>query len=209
MRGYDFADEIVVSDGGSRDDSVSILKEYPKVRLLHFTQQETVNRQTWNPDAPHMNFVLDAAKELEPDFLLFDDMDCVPTKALRESARDIFQDAYELQKYQVNAFRLYMWGEKQYFPYMNRNFDSLYTSLWGWNPSKLDIHADENIRHGTLVGLSDDIFRLQEPYSLLHKSWNPKTIKKKIKRYNALGLPMEHPLDFAGEPELLPSWAVE
>jgi glycosyltransferase involved in cell wall biosynthesis len=214
LRGYDFCDSIVISDGGSTDYSVDIIKYHqkynPKIHLLNFDGRETVNGVTWNPDAPHMNFVLDYAKSLEPTFLIFDDMDCVPTKSLREAARDMFQEVYELQDYQINAFRLYMWGDKQYFPYLNRDFDDNYTSLWAWQPSKLDIHADESIRHGTLVGLTEEnLFKLKIPYSLLHKSYGPETIDAKLERYNALGLTMYHPLQTNGELRDLPEWAVE
>lgn len=211
MRGYDFADEIVVSDGGSTDGSLELLNKYPKITLLHFEQQETINGQTWNPDAPHMNYVLNWAKTLEPDWLIFDDMDDVPNIMLREGARDIFENAFILQYSQINAFRLYMWGDDQYFPYMNRNFDEQYRSLWAWNPKKIDIFADMSIKHGTLLGFADNsnIMKLVTPYVLLHKSWNPETIQAKVKRYNKLGLPMNHPLEFAGEPQPLPDWAVE
>ena len=210
MRGYDFADTIVVSDGGSTDGSVELLRTYPKVKLIHFNGGETVNGVFWNTDAPHMNFVLDAAKELCPDWLIFDDMDCVPTLDLRLAARDMFREVYELQDYQINAFRLYMWGDDQYFPFMNRGFDFDYTSLWAWQPKVLDIHADPNVHHGTLTGLTKrNLFKLKPPYCLLHKSWHPDTIDDKIKRQNAVGIQMEHPLKFAGTPEPLPEWARE
>ena len=210
LRGYDFADSIVVSDGGSTDNSVSLLKRNGKVILHHFTEKETVNGETWNPDASHMNFVLDKAKELEPDWLIFDDMDCVPTAELRQVARGVFQDVYELQDYQVDAFRLYLWGDTEYFPYMNRDFDESYRSLWAWQPKHRDIRADDLVRHGTLVGLSEkNTFKLKVPYALLHRSWSPETIDRKVARYNALGLHMDHPLSFAGKPEPLPLWAIE
>lgn len=206
MRGYDFADMVVVSDGGSTDGSVELLKTFPKVQLLHFDSQETVNGETWNEDAPHMNFVLDAAKKLEPDWLIFDDMDCCPNKDLHNIARPFF-DVIDDRHIQVNAFRLYMWGDDMYFPYMNRNFNPDYTSLWAWRPNRIDIRADESVRHGTLIGTISNPYRLEVPYCLLHYSWHPDTVQKKIDRYNALGLPMEHPLDFAGTPEVLPEWA--
>jgi glycosyltransferase involved in cell wall biosynthesis len=214
LRGYDFCDHIVVSDGGSTDYSVDIIKYHqkynPKIHLLNFDHHVIVDGHYFNEDAPHMNFVLDAAKELKPDWLIFDDMDCVPTKTLRECARDMFREVYELQDYQINAFRLYLWGDTQYFPYLNRDFDDAYTSLWAWQPDKLDIRADESIRHGTLVGLTEkNLFRLKTPYSLLHKSYGPDTIDKKLERYNALGLPMLHPLETNGELRDLPSWAIE
>lgn len=208
LLGYHFADTIVVSDGGSTDGSLELLKRHPRVKLVHFSQQETVNGQTWNPDAPHINFVLDEAKRLDPDWLILDDMDDIPNWGLSEFARLLFSTAHP-RHVQINAFRLYMWGEKEYFPYMNRNFDAAYTSLWAWKPKELDIRADPNVRHGTLLGLHPDPLKLDTPFCLLHKSWSPETVQAKIDRYNALGLPMQHPFEFAGKPEPLPEWAHE
>lgn len=205
LRGYSFADEIVISDGGSTDGSVELLKG--RVNLIQFSETETLNGHTWNPDAPHMNFVLDAAKSLDPDWLIFDDFDCVPTLDLRQVARDVFRDA---DNDQINAFRLYLWGEKQYFPLMNNYFDPIYTSLWAWQPKRLDIRANLNLRHGTLTGLAtESIKRLETPFSLLHKSWHPNTINDKINKYNAVGIEMSHPTTFAGSPEKIPLWAYE
>lgn len=206
MRGYDFADQVIVSDGGSEDDSVLILKKYPKVQLHHFREYEVRNGHRWNPDAPHMNYVLDKAKELEPDFVIFDDMDCVPNYILRDNARYILETCTQPQ---VNAFRLYMWGDDQYFPDMNNHFDPNYTSLWAWKPKEIDIHADPDIRHGTFVGISSNHHKIEIPMCLLHKSWHPDTIEKKMEHYNKLDLPMRHPFDFAGNLERLPSWASE
>lgn len=210
LRGYDFADRIVISDGGSTDGSFYTLslaaRLFPKIKLIQFKEEETVNGETWNLDAPHMNYVINAAKELEPDFLIFDDFDCVPNGGLRENARAFLENC---DNPQVNAFRLYLWGDKCYFPSMNDNFNPRYRSLWAWKPKEIDIHADESVRHGTLVGLTDDYCGIDPPMCLLHKSWHPKTIKAKIRRYNALGLQMHHPLTFAGTPVALPEWAVE
>lgn len=211
INGYSFANTIVISDGGSTDGSVEIIKAHPlykdKVRLLHFTEQETVGEQTWNPDAPHMNYVLDAAKELKPDWLIFDDADDVPNKRLWEDARSILENCHDTQ---ANVFRLYLWGETgMYFPYMNRHFNPDYVSLWAWRPAHLDIHADESVRHGTLVGTTPGHYKILPPYCLLHRSWYPDTINAKVDRYNTLGLPMQHPNEFAGQLQLLPDWVGE
>lgn len=206
LKGYDFADTIVISDGGSDDNSVDILRKSPKVKLYHFDQEETVNGETWNLDNPHINFVLDKAKEEEPDWLIFDDCDCVPNKLLRESARQLLEN---FASPQVNAYRLYMWGNDLYFPKLNGYFKGNLKSLWAWRPDKVDIRADESLRHGGLIGLSDDFYGIEPPMCLLHKSWHPDTIEKKVARYNALGLNMDNPLSFAGTPEALPEWARE
>lgn len=206
MRGYDFADQIVVSDGGSTDDSVSILKKYSKVQLHHFDQQQNINGELFNPDNPHINFVLNKAKELDPDWIIFDDMDDVPNYLLREKARDYLCEG---QIGQVNAFRLYMWGDTEYFPLMNDYFNIQYTSLWAWSPKVVDIHANENEWHGTLVGLMKNPYNLEPPMCLLHRSWQPDTVDAKVERYRKVGIQTSHPFNFAGDPVPLPEWAHE
>ena len=208
LHGYSFADQIVISDGGSTDNSVKLLENRDKVKLFHFDEEETVNGVTWNPDAPHMNFVLDKAKELDPDWLIFDDFDDVPNYLLRENARYLFEEVVDAS--QVNAFRLYLWGDTQFFPKMNNHFDPLYRSIWAWKPKEQDIYADMTKHHGTLVGTDDKTaYAIQLPMCLLHKSWHPDTIQEKIKFYTAVGIQMQHPFIFAGEPQILPEFARE
>jgi glycosyltransferase involved in cell wall biosynthesis len=206
LKGYDFADLIIVSDGGSRDNSVELLSGKEKVKLIHFDVRETINGETWNPDNPHLNFVINSAKAENPDWIILDDMDDVPNYLLREQAREILE---KCDKPQVDVFRLYMWGDSQYFPYMNRNFSPDYRSVWAWRPNIVNLRANESIHHGTLWGTMADGRGLDTPLCLLHKSWNPETIDAKIKRYTALGIDMGHPFTFCGELAALPEWAHE
>jgi glycosyltransferase involved in cell wall biosynthesis len=208
LYGYSFVDQLVVSDGGSTDESIAMLEKAKKVKLYHFEgREELENGYWWNPDAPHMNFVLNKAKELEPDWLIFDDLDDVPNHLLRENARYLFEDV--IKDTQVNAFRLYMWGETQFFPKMNNNFDPDYRSLWAWKPKHIDIHADEKVRHGTLVGLSDHLYGVNIPMCLLHYSWSPATIEQKLEHYKKVGFQMHHPFNMsnAKTPVNAPEWA--
>jgi len=206
LKGYSFADLIVVSDGGSTDRSLELLQNRTGVELINFTGGETVNGQFWNTDAPHMNFVIDQAKGHNPDWIIFDDMDCVPNRKLREGARE-YMETCDIP--QMNVFRLYMWGDDEYFPHMNRDFDENYTSLWAWKPQEVDIKADINVKHGTLLGLAKSPRVILPPAVLLHKSWHPDTVEAKMQRYKAIGLEMNHPLNFAGAPKKLPDYAKE
>jgi glycosyltransferase involved in cell wall biosynthesis len=206
MRGYDFADQIVVSDGGSMDRSVEMLLSYPKVKLIFFNQTETVNGETWNPDNQHANFVINAAKELEPDWLILDDMDDVPNYLLRENARLILETCGAVQ---VNAYRIYLWGSDQYFPQMNNYFASNMKSLWAWNPKWVDVRADETKRHGTYLGIHEAYHGIDVPMCLLHKSWHPDTIEAKMARYNKLGIEMRHPIESCGPIQKIEEWMVE
>ncbi len=206
LKGYSFADEIVISDGGSNDGSVEALEGRDKVTLLHFGEYEQIGDYRWNPDNTHMQFVIDSAKSLDPDWVIFDDFDDVPNYLLRKEARRLFEIAHAPQ---INAFRLYMWGDEQYFPQLNNNFDPAYKSLWAWQPKKRDIYIDQSQRHGTVLGVGDN-WGLDTPLCLLHKSWHPATIDDKITKYNAIGIPMSHPFQIAGgEPVPLPEWARE
>lgn len=213
LHGYSFADAIVISDGGSTDGSVELLKGNKKVVLHHFEEQVTVGDVTFNEDAPHMNFVIEKAKELDPDWLLFDDIDDIPNYLLRQNARYLFNEV--IAEPQVNAYRLYMWGIDQWFPKMNENFHPDYHSLWGWKPRELDICADGEIiegkkNHVSLVGMSNIYAKLAPPYCLLHFSWDEESVIEKQKRYDAMGIPFQHPFDMsiAGKPQPIPEWAV-
>lgn len=204
LRCYDWADKILISDGGSVDRSVELLTANPKVELRHFTETEFVNGETWNPDNPHINFIINEAKKLDPDWIVMDDMDDVPNKILQDNARGIFETT---NKPQINAFRLYLWGDEGFFPHMNRNFDPAYASRWAWNPRKIHIYADETMRHGTILGATSNYEFVDVPNCLLHRTWIPETVQAKVDRYNRLNLPTGHPFEFAGEVVPLPEWA--
>lgn len=214
IRGYQFADKIIISDGGSNNGVREYLAKlesinrpnFTYIEVLDFTEYITIAGVKWNPDNPHINFIIDKAKSYNPTWIILDDMDDVPNKNLRGDARWLLEDEPASQ---VNAFRLYMWGDKMFYPKMNNYFDPAYTSLWAWKPDELDIKADVNVKHGTIIGLSENPTSLDLPYCLLHKSWHPDTIDAKREKYNIIGIPMLPLSHFAGEPELLPDWAHE
>lgn len=206
VKGYSFASLIVVSDGGSSDGSLETWNSHPEVEVVPFPIKEIHEGHEWNPDSLHIQHAIDEGLKHKPDWIILDDLDDVPNQMLRENARHIMENCLLPQ---INAFRLYMWGDKEYFPKMNNWFHPSFRSLWAWKPSEITIETDKSERHGTLVGLTEDYHGIEIPMCLLHKSWHPLTVREKMKRYNAIGMPMHYPTSFAGEPEILPEWAVE
>lgn len=206
MKGYDFADRIIISEGGSVDGSAELFQKYPKAEVVPFPIKEVINGHEWNPDALHIQAAIDEGLKYNPDWIILDDLDCAPNFLLRQEARLLLS---QCDKPQVNAFRLYLWNDNRYFPSMNNYFDIKFTSLWAWRPDEINITTDKDVKHGTLVGLTDDHCNINIPFCLLHKSWDRKTITAKMKRYNEIGMEHHHPFQFAGKPVHLPEWACE
>ena len=208
IHGYSFADLIIVSDGGSIDNSLKLLRQYKNVKIIHFDEKMYYGDkgEHYNPDGSHLNFVINAGKEYEPTWEILDDIDDVPNSALKFQARNLLE---AVEYSQINAFRLYLWNDDQYFPKMNNNFHPDYTSLWAWKPNELNIWADGSTSHVTIRGLHPEPYKIEIPMCLLHKSWDGKTIEKKLERYGAMGIKTSHPFNFAGNPVDLPEWAHE
>lgn len=203
MKSYSWADIIVVIDGGSTDDTVKKLLEYSKVKIYVSPYRVEKNGYWHNPDNPNINYALQKGLDENPDFHILDDSDDFPNIELQKNARKIIE---ECQYPQINAFRFYMWNKDHYYPKMNNYFDINYTSIWGYYPNRMKIWADENVEHGTILGLTPNNYKIELPNCLLHYSWNSETIDKKIKRYNAIGLPMNRLEEFAGEMKPIEEW---
>jgi len=200
------ANEILVADGGSEDRTVEIAESFPNVTVLPFDQRIEVKGGHWiNPQGSHVNFLFEQARQRDPDWIIFDDCDCVPNYILQKEARGYLDKALSHDRPAVFVRRVYMWGEHYHFPDLHRPN----TSLWAFRRG-LNIHADtEDEWHLTMMQDDHNLsplrpfaLHLEFPQCLLHYSWpTEEAAQKKVKFYRESGVQptARHPKDFGGK----------
>ena len=219
------ADKILVADGGSEDDtlaSLALLTKHHDVDVRHFTERTEMENGYWrNNDADHINFLVDWAKEYEPDWIIHDDCDSRPNSMLCRHGRFFLE---QTDKNVVMTCRVYLFGEDRHFPHMMHlkpvEADNYMTSLWAWRPSTGLWFDDLPPAYTVMLGEkiagdlheTEEVLDLMPPYGLLHYTWeDEEQIAAKIKVYKESGLipHQKHPLQFAGPLKPLPEWAHE
>lgn len=209
LRGYEWADHIVLMDGGSTDRTMEIAIKHPKVLWLKFDKQVVLqpSGRVMNPENGHANALMHAASMLRPDWIVMDDCDCVPNYLLREQARTLIESE---SLNEIFAYRLYMWKREFYFPKM-----MVGKSLWAWRPDRVSIRGNEakdpfDIEYIHQFNWQSPRDELELPLCLLHDGWpDDARIEEKMKRYESWGRPQIYPLDAFGPAELLPEYARE
>lgn len=209
-RGYDWADLILVADGGSQDDTVALAQSFIKVRVRDFPLRVPMLGDPtgfMNPEPQHLNFIIDWAIEEEADWIILDGCDCWPNPTLKREARRILETSPQPS---VWLHRLYIWGDDEYFPKYN-----ICHSMWAWRPAELPIRWEEKTLScfdSEMIGgdLSLAIF-LDEPYCCLHYCFpDEEEVAAKMARYKAWGHDLVHPLKSIYAPsEPLPEWALK
>ncbi len=210
-RGYDWADMILIADGGSIDGTVKIANRFPNAHTRDFGHRIDIQGAPegfMNPEPEHINFLIDWAIEEGADWIVLDGADCWPNPHLKREARRLFE---ETDRDAVHLHRLYIWGTDEYFPKYNGGG----YALWAWRPDRLDIRCEENSDtcfDSQMVGI--DLLRaliLCPPFCLLHYfAPDEGAVQMKSRRYGAWGHPQVHPLDsIYAPPEPLPEWALK
>ncbi len=217
------ADKVLVADGGSEDRTLMIASAYPNVEVRHFEGRTELKKGHWrNNDSDHINFLIEWAKEYDPEWMILDDCDSRPNYKLRNYGREILNVT---KANVVMTCRIYLWGADQYFPHMMHlkpvNKYNYMTSLWAWKPETDLWTRDDDFPHYTLMigdkvagdlHLSTSVRDLMPPYGLVHYTWaSESATEEKIKTHIASGsIPgHKHPLAFAGPLEPLPGWGYE
>jgi len=202
MESYVWADKVIVADSGSQDDTVSIAESYDNARVFRFGEKVKGNGFERPPHGRHINELIMAALQLNADWIIFDDCDCVPSYLLRLHARDLLENT---DKDVVFAYRMYMYGDDEWFPGMSVPGQS----LWAWRYT-VNIWASEKnpLRH-EMLNITKEGEMINFPRTLLHYfAPDEETIQRKMAFYDKYKpTKSTHPLEFCGKLEKIPEWA--
>ena len=205
---YEWADHILIADGGSEDDTVSMALRFENTHVYTFPDKVWHTKEIFsNPRGKHINFLIDWAIRWDADWIIFDDVDCVPTMDLQREGRKFIEYSDFTELDMVFAYRMYVIGQTEYFPDANIPGQS----LWAWR-AKVPVRADES--NPTMFTMNIPVtsnLKLEHPFSLLHYFYpDEETIQKKMELYgitgDASGKPV-HPRQLFGRVEKLPEFA--
>jgi glycosyltransferase involved in cell wall biosynthesis len=203
------ADEILVADGGSIDNTVVVAYDKPRTSVLFFHEEMDVHGGLKiNPQGKHVNFLIRHAVARGADWIIFDDCDCVPNYLLRRDVRTVIETADAEGKLAIYTRRVYMWGNDHHFPDMHKPN----TSLWAFKADAGVLADEQDPWHLTMTwrgfsslhNLRPHSLHLEFPYCLLHFTWQTeKSTQEKLDFYRTSGVQptAKHPKDFAGKIE--------
>lgn len=213
-----FADKVLVADGGSEDNTVKLASQYPKVKVRKYNERVECKGGIWrNPDGPHIQFLIDWAMEEGADWIVHQDCDQRPNKFLKEDVRHIFSVA---DKDFIMVTQIFLWGNGHYFPQLSKPNGDWTQGLWAWRAS-IGMKIINKMPHFEFSYDGENSFdpsktgkdlHLLPPYCFMHFGWD--TVEKanqQVEYYKQSGLipGMSHPLDFGGPIKELESWMME
>jgi len=216
----EFADIILIADGGSEDDTVKIALEYPKVMVRDYPVQVQLRDGSFrNPDGDHIQFLVDWAIEIGGDWIVHQDMDQRPNKYLKQDAHEIME---QMDEDFLQATQIFLWGKDQFFPDLSNQRGFWMPGLWAWRLS-INLKIIDAMPHymfsfdGTNpidINKIDQkrVRNLLPPYCYLHYGWEtPESTWEHVNYYRKTGLieNMQFPTGFGGRPAPLLAWMEE
>lgn len=188
---YNWADEILVADGGSTDRTIEIAKSFSNVQVREFNKRiykESPN--LWrNPHGKHINFLVHWAEDEGADWIIFDDVDCFPNRFLIENSRQMLESS-QFSFALVN--RIYMYGINQYFRQLtlpNGKEWEKSASLYAWKSGQ-GFYADESDPwvHSFNFPIPEEYLYFYPPMAVIHDFYPEGDARqKKVKFYRTSG----------------------
>lgn len=211
---FSWVDKILVADGGSTDDTVSMALQYSNVEVREFSQKKKMKNGYWrNPEAEHINFLTEWAESLNPDWIIFDDADEYANVCLQNHARELLSNADLLGVDYVRIIKVYIYMQVRYFRNMNYFYDNWQPVLWAWKPKAKvrAVNSDMAFEFPSLPKERIGFYDVYPPDVILHNAWpTGQLLKRKMDFYRRSGQisEMKHPTDFGGPMSPLEDWMV-
>jgi len=173
LANHQFADEIIICDGGSSDRSQEIATADPKVRWVDFPMRISGLQGGWrNPEGQHVNATLQA---MQGQWLWLTEMDAIPTLELQQ---DIV-DAVRCAGYLAVASSLYYIAPHR----QGRGYEHYPALLKGpgmtcWHRS-LNLRADPHSDFSPIIRYEGRWLVLQPPLARVHLSWRTEEVLRR------------------------------
>lgn len=206
---YTWASHILIADGGSTDRTVEIARDFINVKVAPFSSKKQMDKGLWrNPEAEHINFLIEWAEDLKSDWIVFADCDEYPNYELTNSCRRILE---LLDNDFVRVVRAYVYLEHLWFKNLSYFGGDWQPSLYAWRASKKlrAVNSDMAFEFPGVPSGKDKYFDILPPLCVVHNAWpTQELLERKLSFYRESGqIPgMKHPVEFGGPLELLPDW---
>ncbi len=207
---YQWADKILIADGGSEDNTLTLCQGLPKTEVRKFLDRvPSDDGEVWrNPHGRHINFLIDWAEEEGADWIIFDDCDCIPNYALKAEGRSILEKSSDY----VMVNRVYFYKEESYFEELTKPTKDWTPSLWAWRANK-DIRAKEESGWEHYIDIHLEGLRrgdIKPPFCLLHYFYpDDEFMQSKMDFYEHMRPTIRDPKDYGGKLLPLEEWMRE
>jgi len=204
IKSYGWVDNIIIVDGGSSDKTVE-MATFLGAKVFTFTETVEHNFTLRNPHGQHLNFGIRLAESYNSDWIIHDDIDCVPNKDLQKHGRRLLEES---KRDFIYVTRAYLYKDKGYASKMSLVGDEWQQSLWAWRTKGFRFSENDPFEHTFTEPADEDIWRIKPPIALLHRPWpTDETIDRKRRFYDKIyNRKTNHPLEYCGKIKSLEWW---